>query len=271
MLCLVAPAAAAQDDPHWNKNTCDACHDSNKPVVGAAGLQGGHAEALCETCHGDRGKALSCRHTSGMAEGSVTVTGRLRPAMTEGQVVCGTCHDITYQCTHPTRQYSLHNPGFLRNRTSRETGDYCFQCHEQSGYEKLNPHKGAASSPGPTCLLCHETNPDVIVTGRPEVNFNMQHDLNDACRGCHVVRPHPKSMSFAASQAPEEWVHLVAPSAEVLGNMRDSQSETGVGLPLNPLNGEVFCATCHDPHEAGEPALKHRLRVDDICQACHDK
>ena len=61
--------------------------------------------------------------------------------------------------------------------------------------------------------------------------------------------------------------------------MQKAQAETGIGLPLNPLNGEVFCATCHNPHDfkfggehgSQELEAKNRLRMSNICQACHDK
>jgi len=89
------------------------------------------------------------------------------------------------------------------------------------------------------------------------------------------------SMSFgaAASEKQDEWVHFVPPSEAVLQNMRESQAETGIELPLNPQNGEIFCATCHNPHDfkvggehgSQESGMEHRLRQDNICQACHDK
>jgi nitrate/TMAO reductase-like tetraheme cytochrome c subunit len=279
-LLLVAGTALAADDPHWNKNSCPACHVDAAPVAGNVNLKESDAEALCDTCHGSRGNARPCRHASSIPEGAVTVAEALRPSMKEDQVVCTTCHDITYQCQHPTLQYSFHNPGFLRNRTSRGTGDHCFQCHEQSGYAKMNPHEGAAGTPPhPTCELCHSSVPETSDTGALVVEFSMPGDLNEQCTGCHVTRPHPKSMSFGKSAANEEWVHLVQPSAEVLENMRASQAETGIELPLNPLNGEVFCATCHNPHDfkiggehgSQESEMKHGLRLNDICQACHDK
>jgi hypothetical protein len=277
---LVPALASAQDDPHWNKNTCQTCHTDATPVAGNISLHEGDAEALCETCHGDRGSAPSCPHVSDIAVDTNDVGEKFLGSLKDGEVVCTTCHDVTYQCKQPSLQYSFHNPGFLRDRTSRNTGDYCFECHEKDGYEKLNPHTGATSSPPrPTCLLCHKSIPETSNTGNLIVEFNMQNDLNDTCRGCHDVKPHPKGMSFGGPQSTEEWLHFVTPSAEVLENMQEAQAETGIGLPLNPLNGEVFCATCHNPHDfklggehgSEERAIDHRLRMNNICQACHDK
>jgi hypothetical protein len=277
---LLSAGVSAEDDPHWNKGTCQACHVDAAPVAGNISLHEGDAEALCDTCHGDRGAAVSCRHSSDIAVDAQGVGENFRASLKDGKLACTTCHDIAYQCENPSVQFSFHNPGFLRDRTSRETGDYCFQCHEKSGYEKLNPHAGVAGSPPrPTCLLCHKSFPETNAAGQLAVEFNMQHDLNDTCRGCHVVRPHPSSMSFGGSQSTDEWVHFVVPSAEVLKHMKKAQAETGIGLPLNPQNGEVFCATCHNPHDfklGGEHGLeeqvaRYRLRINNICQACHDK
>jgi hypothetical protein len=71
------------------------------------------------------------------------------------------------------------------------------------------------------------------------------------------------------------WVHLVEPSSEIAANMREVEARQGVRLPLHPDTGEIFCATCHDPHQfKGGPVAEqpeHRLRADDICQVCHEK
>ena len=275
---LLSAGANAEDNPHWNKTTCQTCHMEAAPVDGIVNLNATDAEALCEGCHGDRGGALPCRHASGLPVGDLAVEENLRDSLKDGKVVCSTCHDIVYQCERPRVQYSFENPGFLRDRTSSKSAEYCFKCHEKAGYDQLSPHAGITGSPPrPTCLLCHKSFPETGSTGQLEVEFNMQNDLNDTCRGCHDVRPHPRNL-FAANTT-DEWVHFVAPSAEVLENMREAQAETGTGLPLNPLNGEVFCATCHNPHDfkvggehgSAEQGSEHRLRMNNICQACHDK
>ena len=198
----------------------------------------------------------------------------------DGQVVCSTCHDIVHQYERPKPHYALQNRGFLRDRTSRTATDYCFKCHDSTALEKLSPHSGVAGSPSrPTGLLCHENLPAIDATGGLNVAFNMKHDLNDACRGCHDTRPHPKSMSMFYNKADEGWIHLVEPSTEVATKMQASLAQTGIELPLDPRTGLVTCATCHNPHEfkvGGEHGsesrdVKHRLRMDNICQACHEK
>ena len=275
---LLSAGANAEDNPHWNKTTCQTCHMESAPVDGIVNLNETDAEALCEGCHGDRGGALPCRHASGLPVGDLAVGENLRDSLKDGKVVCSTCHDIVYQCERPRVEYSFENPGFLRDRTSRRTGEYCFKCHDSSDYEKLSPHQGISGMPPrPTCSLCHESIPGSSEDGELNVAFNMRHDLNDTCRGCHNVRPHPRNL-FAANTA-DEWVHLVVPSDKILSRMQEAEAETGTVLPLSPVNGEIFCATCHNPHDfkvggghgSEESGMKHRLRTNNICLACHDK
>jgi hypothetical protein len=274
---LVFPVEAyAEGNPHWNKAGCQDCHVDAAPVDGLVNLQADDAEALCESCHGGRGDAKACRHASGLPAGDMEIAEGLASALKDGEVVCSTCHDIVYQCKRARVEYSFQNPGFLRDRTTRETGDYCLKCHAEADYERLNPHEGVAGSPPrATCPLCHVSIPESDGTGGIRVTFNMQHDLNDACRGCHDIRPHPRKMFSYSKQEEDRWVHLVAPTPEVLAQMQQSEADIGVALPLDPRNGEIFCATCHDPHEfKGGPVTeqpKHRLRANDICQVCHEK
>ena len=278
VLLLTALAAGAQGNPHWDKASCQTCHATSAPVSGATEIRGGDIEALCDSCHGERGDAVACRHRSDLAVGEMPIADSYRPTLRDGKIVCSTCHDSVFQCNNPNVAYSFQNPGFLRNRVSRKSGDQCFECHSADGYAKLDPHLDTIGSPPrKTCGLCHErvqgggsndnTGPGLIMAG----------NLNDMCRGCHRVKSHPLGMRFGSVD--EGWVHLVVPSADVVKNMRESESESGVALPLNPGSGEVMCATCHDPHPAravtdhgvsGE-LNEHRLRLDDICQACHDK
>jgi uncharacterized Zn finger protein (UPF0148 family) len=277
---LVSFSVSAQEDvsasPHWTASGCVACHANATPAKGAVNLKAADAEALCETCHGSRGDALPCRHGSDIPAGSLAIAESLQSSLKDGNVVCTTCHDIVHQCERPKQYYSLENPGFLRDRTSRDAADYCYKCHKESAYSALNPHKGVAGNPPrATCPLCHTAVPESDRTGAIRASFNMEHDLNDTCRGCHEVRPHPRPIVIYTKQQEDEWVHLVAPSQEVLAQMRHAEQANGVVLPLSPEKGEVFCATCHDPHEfKGGPVAEqpeHRLRADNICQVCHEK
>lgn len=271
---LTPTPADASSNPHWRKDACRSCHASNAPVAGNIGLDAIDAETLCEGCHGDGNAGAACSHYSDLEAGVVRVPDNLRAAMKNDKVVCTTCHDPVYQCEHPSAPYSFMNPGFLRDRASPKTGEYCFACHDREGYEKLNPHGATAGDPPrPTCLLCHDGTPGAGASATLRVGFDRQGDLGDMCRGCHVVTPHPDN-PFASDRT-RRWGHLVVPSDAIRSNMLKTETETGVDLPLNPLNGEIYCATCHSPHDAGvgveQGSTEKRLRMDDICQGCHDK
>ena len=278
---LLSAGASAVDDPHWDKNACQVCHLEVAPVDGEINLNATDAETLCDTCHGKRGDALPCRHASDIPLGDLEIADGLRSFLKDGQVVCSTCHDVVYQCEHPAAHYAAQNRGFLRARQSYEASDFCLQCHDSLEYAKLNPHTGVAETPPrPTCKLCHVSFPETSNAGELVVEFNMQRDLNDMCLGCHNVKPHPRRMTFGGGPRDAVgWAHFVQPSNEVIENMQKAQAETGIGLPLNPLNGEVFCVTCHNPHDfkvggehgSEEQAAEYRLRLNNICQACHDK
>jgi hypothetical protein len=278
ILLMTGQLSWAQDNPHWNKNTCQTCHTDAAPVDGLASLNAADAESLCESCHGERGGALSCRHVSGVSIGDLTVDESLRNALKDDKIVCSTCHDSVYQCERPKTYYRFDNPGFLRDPLSTHPADYCFKCHVSEVVEKLSPHAGVEGTPAKaTCMLCHESIPATTATGQLNLAFNMRTDINDTCRGCHNVRSHPTSTFTRGPKV--EWGHLVVPPEDILQNMRENEATSGVILPLEPETGKVFCATCHNPHDfkvGGEHGsqsreVKHRLRQENICQACHEK
>ena len=278
LLFVATGSLRAQDNPHWNKNTCKTCHAQASPVAGGASLiDGQQTEALCDSCHGDRGDALPCRHQSDIAVDATMLDEVFSESTKDGKIVCSTCHDIVYQCERPKAYYGLENPGFLRDRTSRNTADYCIRCHEIDSIEKLNPHVGvAASPPSATCTLCHASIPAASADGQLDWEFNTEADLNDMCKGCHNVASHPKS-SFTRNASPD-WVHLAVPSDQILLKMRESEKLKGISLPLEPDTGKVYCATCHSPHDfkvggghGSQVGTKHKLRTNNICQACHEK
>ena len=140
---------------------------------------------------------------------------------------------------------------------------------------KLNPHQmEAGNPPQPTCTFCHATMPVKDESGWVSVDFHVEGSLNEMCFGCHRVSPHP---GFSLS-GPVGWNHLAIPSIEMRGNMDRAEAALEIKLPVDPNTAEIHCATCHNPHheslegyaEANTSGAKKRLRVANICQACHD-
>jgi predicted CXXCH cytochrome family protein len=274
--CPAFAADGTETSPHWVKGKCQVCHDSATPASGRARLKSERAEQLCEGCHEGRGGARPCRHISDIPAGNLKIPESYAATTHDGKLVCTTCHDLAIQCLSPSQSYSFMNPGFVRDRSSGVRGEQCFQCHDSAGFEHLNPHNMLAGNPPqPTCTLCHASTPTMSDSGWQRVDFNVRRSLNDLCTGCHKVSPHPGN-SFSGK--PIGWEHLAVPSAEIRENMAAAEQALGLVLPLDPITGEVHCATCHNPHHedvdnyavAREPGSAARLRVDEICQACHD-
>jgi len=273
---IACAADEAEGDPHWNKVTCQACHVTESPTAENSALQMDDANQLCDSCHGSKGSALPCRHSSNVPAGDHPMPDSYRAALKDGQLACTTCHDLTVQCLSPHKSYSFNNPGFIRDRNSRNRAENCFECHDTTGLERLNPHAmHTGDRAQPMCTLCHASMPMQDERGWLAVDFNMRDSLNDTCLGCHKVEPHPGS-SF--SIGPASWNHLAVPSAEILENMNQAEQRLGFVFPLDPSSGEIHCATCHNPHDealegypvADTPGSNYRLRVEDNCQACHD-
>lgn len=264
----------AQTSPHWEKGACQACHQLAAPGPASAALRSADAGGMCLECHGEGAEGGSCRHVSDVLPGELPIPDSYHAALKDGHLTCTTCHDLKVQCLAPSKSYRFMNPGFVRDRSSRDTGEHCYSCHDRRAFEKLNPHEASGDD---SCRLCHATNPAQGPDGNWfEVDYRMTHDLNDACRGCHQVRPHPAD---AFSGIAPTWDHLAVPSDKVLTKMRATEAATGVSLPLEPGTGKIHCATCHDPHgdglagyrRASTPGSEHRLRLESMCQACHEK
>jgi len=274
-LVLLSAAAEAASNPHWSESACQTCHVDASPVAGNLVFQGGGPEALCESCHGNRGGARPCRHHSGITPTAVTIPETHTGSLKDGQIVCTTCHDLAFQCLNAHPAYRNTNYGFFRGRESRVRSDACFLCHERSSLEQLNPHEMEAGDPSqPTCTLCHATMPVKGENGWLSVDFHIEGSLKDMCIGCHQVKPHP-GFTVIGSVG---WQHLAIPSGEILENMEEFEAAQGFKFPVDRDTGELHCATCHNPHHeslegyqvAKMPGLKNRLRVADNCQACHD-
>jgi len=273
MSLLVVPPAGAADTLHWNRSSCGQCHGASPPE-GRADLSAG-ATALCAGCHED-GDAPACPHRAGVPAGAMGVDPSLAGALQEGEIACTTCHDLAIQC-RGGRDARYRNPAFVRGGPYRQTGEFCFQCHRSGDYKKLSPHRQVRRGEiqEGTCLFCHAAVPGQ--EQRRAVEFRMRGDLDRQCTGCHPVAPHP--MSVGIDGAAGGWVHLVQPPEDIRARMADTASRSGATLPLDPYTGKIFCATCHNPHDkalAGYPVAdpsgdRAKLRVPDICGACHAK
>lgn len=284
---MVADGAITKEDipnPHWRPDGCTACHNRT-PSPEAQHLRNSDALSICKDCH-DSVTEQTHIHAVGMVpprsffermpadfKGSLTAHG--------GRINCLTCHDILLQCKEDTFYQQQANGEFLRDAPYNTRTGICYQCHDRTKYQPLNPHdqisaKGVLLTD--KCLICHLEVPKELPNGEI-VGAELYRDsgLAEICINCHRKIPHPSgNLSFIKGGEPN---HLVKPPAKIRQQMVKMTNEKNVYLPLEPATGQIYCATCHNPHERGviknkEHAMgadsENRLRIVPLCQNCHD-
>ncbi len=227
-------------DPHWSDYHCLSCH-TRQPVKGDAPLRAeGYRNILCNRCHRSE-YARADIHPVGLKPSEHVRIPQDMP-LQEDMLTCSTCHDPCMQIgaiEHHDR--AKINRFFLRGKANSRTS-FCFLCHLEETYKRLNPHEQVDDQGNireETCLFCHATIPDVHYLGPEKVSFIVQNP--DAyCIGCHhgFTGNHPAGID-----------HLKIPSAKILASLNTSIQRIGVELPL--YKNRIVCATCHNPHQTG--------------------
>lgn len=269
-----APPAEEIINPHFTGKDCDICH-AGAPAEGDRDLRlkfGGDDVAMCNSCHQNE-SLKGDLHPVGIVPaapgGPVSVPPEL--PLYQGKVTCRTCHDVYLQCRlQPARRFE--NINFLRGAPYRRAVELCFRCHNQQAYKKTNPHEQrdeAGNLLRERCLYCHQSAPDPE-TSASIADVAFKTETSTFCAACHgeEEKNHPARAN-----------HLVVPSAEMLGAIASAEEKRAVSLPL--FRGEIFCGTCHNPHDKSiikrEAAAKvadekRRLRLGasyELCIACH--
>jgi predicted CXXCH cytochrome family protein len=271
-------------NPHWNKNDCSVCHKSI-PQGKRLNLVTDDIEQLCSYCHSGEFDH-SYIHPSGIPIGRLEISRIpeefLGSMENHKLVTCKTCHDIKAQCLTERFSEKSVNSLFIRNGPYRLRTELCYKCHDESAYQRKNAHDQIDDNGRIreySCLVCHETDKGLnAAKDIKDVTFHVKDNLIRICRSCHELVAHPSSnFTFTKKGVPN---HLVVPSKAMKTVMAKSEKKEQVVLPLDPLTGKIFCATCHNPHERGvikNPAgakgadEKQRLRTRNICTNCHDK
>ncbi|MDY0349936.1 MAG: cytochrome c3 family protein [Desulfobulbaceae bacterium] len=257
-------------NPHWNDHLCLSCH-LEPPVRGRAPLrEDGDRNDLCNRCHHSEYARPDIHPVGIMPSQHISIPEDL--PLQEEKLTCETCHDSLLQMGSRGRAGPASaNPYFLRRKTVSRSA-FCFLCHVEETYKRLNPHN-QLNEQGEiveaTCLFCHAAIPDVGFFGPEKVSFIVQNP-DEYCIGCHpgFTFNHPAGVS-----------HLLEPSEKILAAIRTSVERIGVELPL--FNGRIVCATCHNPHQEGvikiAPAAtgterQNKLRLlpgRNQCTGCH--
>jgi len=148
--------------------------------------------------------------------------------------------------------HDMHKAHSVKLAEGRDLTPLCASCHEGERAVVETRHAGFRSAQG-SCMTCHD------VHGGPAAAQALQGDA--ACLRCHT----------AAQGHGGGWGHPLGVPPAASG-----------GLPLH--QGEVGCASCHDPHrwsadgghdtrEPGTAATSFLRRADHaeggLCQSCH--
>lgn len=257
-------------DIHYSAKYCKECHVS-VPLKGSHKQlrYGGNYQQLCR-CH--YSSSENYIHPVDIAP-SENLKTRIPAAfpLQEGKVTCSTCHDIVVQCRdNQSDKILLKKQKFLRGAPYKTMMEICFECHNKAEYQRYNPHQQLNAKKEiikQTCLYCHAEIPDEKLTSLRDAK--LIGNMDALCIRCHTL----ESRQVFHSK------HLRKPSDEVLTTIKTMEDQHGILLPLSQ-EGNITCATCHNPHEKGvipdrrlgargaSLTRRHRLQHD-MCIKCH--
>ena len=257
-------------DIHYSSKYCTVCHDQT-PRNGNKFLK--YKEDYKQLCRCHYKTTLRDIHASDIVPPKDFKKRMPKDfPLRDGKITCITCHNIFAQCRNgKTYEALTTGQNFLRGAPYKKLSDLCYKCHDKTRFEKYNPHNQLDKNGKIVelkCLYCHKKVPDVKKEGYKDVT--LIGNLKPLCVRCH-------------NKADKESLHakhLRKPPPKVLAKMKKTEMEFGIVLPLD-RNGNITCATCHNPHEKGViPAnrpgakgagTKYRRRLSgNICIRCHE-
>jgi predicted CXXCH cytochrome family protein len=235
------------DEPHvFTDEECYNCHSDpgGDPMTLRASVT-----TLCKPCHLKIMKGST--HPFDVTPRMAAVP--LDLPLTDGKVVCSTCHNIH---TESTIVFGIKSY-FLRRQVS-DVKDFCIACHE--GNLQRPGHKELF-------IVAHEANKYVVTDPNEPID-----PLTAECIGCHDGSIGPATDFIVGSGV---WMH--AGSGHPIGVDYRKARMRGRGLrPMSELNekirffnGRVGCSTCHDWFLDRNVKLVMELDRSIICIECH--
>lgn len=288
---LISQTELTREDipsPHWNNNSCEVCHYQSENIKKNS-LRKKDIGGICLSCHNARYDHRYIHPVDVKPSGQMLarMNGSYKESLKKsmGKVSCTTCHDILLQCKNNENRNKFTNPKFFRLGPFKSRSQPCYFCHDRTQYKRLNPHDQIDSNgkiKKNKCKICHAGSVDDLINADniDQVKFHAADDnLVSMCWGCHVWTPHPGGQfSFFKNKAGPN--HLIVPPIAILKSLKTKERSSQTLMPLEPATGKIFCATCHNPHQKGVVKnkladkganRKHRLRVSNICNTCHNK
>ncbi len=282
-----------RDNPHWDKEQCNKCHKGT-PTKKSANLLNQDKQMLCIECH-KNDITHKYIHPVGI-KSTLLLNKEIQDKWknklrldSDKQMTCLTCHDLLNQCLSGRSYMKNLDQNFLREGPYSKRTDICFKCHDSSKYSKYNPHD-QISKDGTIklnkCRLCHRVSSEQkkLFKGirrdadKYPIIKKLESDRTLLCIRCHKKIDHPTSAFKVVSI--NTYRHFIPITDEKRKTLESMQKIKNVILPLEPATGRIYCATCHEPHEKDVFASdkskptevhKNRLRVNNICEYCHDK
>ena len=277
-------------NPHWatEESSCLQCHDKVPEDDSDLGLKyNGDINLLCNRCHITISKDKYI-HSSGMLPTQAMLEKMpedfLGGLNDEGKITCAVCHEMKYQCLSEEFHRRKDNRLFHRGAPYEKRTDLCYNCHQRNKYKKFNPHNqinDEGELDTEVCTYCHDRVPDrKTAKSIADVSFDSNR-VDKICLRCHTNDAYAAGCVMGFEENGSPIYHAAKPDAEMVKRM--GQREDEAILPLELVTGNVFCGTCHNPHELGvQPrneanigADAHkRLRIgkenSKICLGCHD-
>jgi len=176
---------------------------------------------------------------------------------------CAVCHEDAVKAFSK----SNHGRAFAGDQS---LGGSCTSCHgpteahlEANGAGHIiNPRKAPASQANATCLTCHDGKP-----GQAHWQGSAHEQAGNKCVSCHDVHARVagtpvqvKSLSGTADTTQK--------CLECHGQIRASLHQRS----SHPMaDGQLTCASCHNPHGSAGEKLLRKGSVNDLCYSCHQQ
>ncbi|MCG8429514.1 MAG: hypothetical protein MI754_19355 [Chromatiales bacterium] len=164
------------------------------------------------------------------------------PLSDKNTLTCASCHGLD-DIDQPDTWADLdkRDPRFLHDGPYRRQEQFCFRCHDDTGYQRWNLHRQKLDNgklDERSCSYCHLEQPQQIKGEVPQ-KTDLRLPPAVLCLGCHLKTPHLNSLE-----------HAGAPSEKVLDRLQAHNRSARRPLPLDEQQ-HVTCVTCHDPHQPG--------------------
>ncbi|MFH1463720.1 MAG: hypothetical protein ABIO70_04965 [Pseudomonadota bacterium] len=248
LLLLLAPLAvvyaqeaeaprAERVNPHTDPMACASCHEHAPPEVGAAKP----IVATCRSCHED-----GDMHPVEVDVGETVIPASL-PTEADGRMSCWTCHtDPVCPAGQPRSE-----PPYLRGGPYEQIRLQCFQCHERTTYERVNPHHPEMDREmgSDYCSACHTARPELGV--KPE-EARLREVVGGVCMTCHDPYPHQGTTIHMGALVDEEVAAKLPPEIAL------------------PADRSVQCWSCHEVHSRPPEADAHWLEDTRLSSALTD-